>query len=169
MVREAWLTQMMREIEDAEVAEEEAHAQRPSLDSLPAAEDLMEVVVANVCDWHTLMQLRTASRWLRGIVTRHAATVGIRSGPRLQEFDERGVLHLLGSAFGRLPTWSLEETLSRVRVFTSEGTCSSPVDDESATHPFFRRDVRRPGRIGRADPERPWRPRRALEADVFDL
>lgn len=152
MVREAWLMQAMREIEDAEAAEEEAHAQRPSLESLPAAEDLMEVVVANVCDWNTLMQLRTASHWLRGIVTRHAATVGIRSGPRIHDFDERGVLHLLGSAFGRLPTWSLEETLSRVRVFTSEGTCSSPVDDESAWRPFFRRDVRRPGSVGFNNP-----------------
>ena len=150
-VRETWLERAMREIDEAEAAEEEAHAKRPSLESLPAAEDLMEVVVANVIDWPTLMCLRTASHWLREIVTRQMATVGIRSGPRLHDYDERGVLHLLGSAFGQT-AWSLDETLSRVRVFTSEGTCSSPVDDESERHPFFRRDVRRPRHVSFNNP-----------------
>jgi hypothetical protein len=133
LVRERWLKAAMREIEIEEAEEEEADL--PSIDALPAAEDLMEVVVANVSEWASLCRLRTVSKWLGAIATRHIMRVGLRAGPRVSDFDERGVIHLLGSAFQSTP-WSFTKATQRVRVFNSEGTSSAPPHEPRA-HPFF--------------------------------
>lgn len=134
----------MREAEEADRADEEEDANFPlsgsaSLDVLPAAEDLMEVVVAHVDEWDTLMRLRTVSKWLSAVATRHLANVGLHSGVHTHDFDQSGVLFLLGSAFKRSP-WSLAELMTRVRVFSSQGDRSSPPlpPASDGPHPFFR-------------------------------
>ena len=161
-VKERWLENALREAEEADLAEgiEEAEALgkasgNTSIDELPAAEDLMEVVVSNVSEWATLMHLRMCAKWLSEIATRHMKTVGLRCGPRTHDFDQAGVLFLLGSAF-HTNTWSLSEVMQRVRVYTSEiqvnlSRAAEPGrgygvhlhSNESApplgSHPFFRR------------------------------
>jgi hypothetical protein len=140
IVRDAYIQKAMAEAEladdemEAEAAAEEAVKSKAAhLDALPAADDLMTVVVANVRDWSTLMHLRTVAKWVGGIASKQMSTVGLRCGPRMHDFDTNGVLHLLGSAFGRSP-WSLGEVAQRVRVFASDGSESSPPLD---AHPFF--------------------------------
>lgn len=126
-IRERWLANALRDIDMAEEAEEAA---LPVLDALPAAEDFMEVVVANVSDWPSLVRLRSAAKWLSVLVTRFMERDGMRAGPRSRDFDERGVLHLLGS-FHRTP-WSFGQVTQRVRVFASDGAQSAPPLDRSS-------------------------------------
>mmetsp|Transcript_61553 Transcript_61553/g.144792 ORF Transcript_61553/g.144792 Transcript_61553/m.144792 type:complete len:226 (+) Transcript_61553:292-969(+) len=65
------------------------------------------------------------------------ATVGIPRGNHTHDFDSNGVVHLLGTAFGKLDECSLAEASSRCRVTASENNKESTPPLSDSLHPFF--------------------------------
>mmetsp|Transcript_36469 Transcript_36469/g.56970 ORF Transcript_36469/g.56970 Transcript_36469/m.56970 type:complete len:280 (-) Transcript_36469:301-1140(-) len=103
--------------------------------------DLVDVIVSNVNDWLALVRLRTSSRWLRQLCDYQMTHVGVKTGSHQTDFDSNGVVHLLGTGFGRRKQFSLQEASSRCRITTSAGQQSS-APMEVGVHPFFTPDLK---------------------------
>ena len=118
-------------------AEPTAATSHPQITELPAATDLLELVIQQIAAaafdshlaWTALLRLRRVSHLIGTIATRQLRDVGVPCGPCEQHsFGARGAIHFIATTFGAVE-WDLRVAARRIGVSTSQGYYSGQRED----------------------------------------